>query len=214
MPSNQARIRNSSPIPMILWPASLLLGRLLLSVPHLTRHKRVLELGAGFHAICALACAHSGVERVVTTDCDGTALERMRDNVARNARTTTTPVVHVERLDWRHADNSDALRGAQFDVIMGSDIIHERVMADLIENMLRRFLKADGICVMLNAQKAHRFGVEEFQAHMATSADFDCRVVPVGEDVIAGCDVEDTFYDCYSIRWKNVKERGTQRGNA
>lgn len=199
MPSDQARIQNCSPIPMILWPASSLLSKLLISIPEFIYNQRVLELGAGFHAVCALTCAHLGASCVVTTDRDGAALERMRANVARNEH-IPAQMVQVERLDWQNPDGSDALAGQQFDVIIGSDIIHEVTMAPLIEDMMRRFLKPGGTMIMVNAQKAHRYGLEEFQAIMEQSSEFDCKLVPACEELIDSTDEGDILYDCYSIR--------------
>ena len=64
------------------YPGSQLLAKLVLSCPELVAGKRVLEIGAGYHGIPAMAAVISQARAVVATDVDPVALHQLRLNLA------------------------------------------------------------------------------------------------------------------------------------
>uniref|UniRef100_A0A7S0L1X7 Calmodulin-lysine N-methyltransferase n=1 Tax=Coccolithus braarudii TaxID=221442 RepID=A0A7S0L1X7_9EUKA len=81
-----------------VWPASLLLARLLWSYPWLVGGRAVLELGAGV-GLAALGAARAGAAKVLLTDINGKALKYARENVRKNGADAAA-ACRVAHLDW------------------------------------------------------------------------------------------------------------------
>ena len=137
-------------VPLTMWPCSHLLAHVLLSCPEFVKGKRVLELGSGFHCVPGAAAECSGARGVFCTEIDSTAIDVMNVNIDNNG----LDCVSATRLDWTKLDDYDDL--GQFDVILGSDIIHEKWMSEAVELVVSRFLKKDGLCLIVNGHANSR----------------------------------------------------------
>lgn len=51
----------------------------------------------------------------------------------------------------------------KFDVVIGSDVVHEERMADGVLSVLKRYLSPNGLAVIVNPHSHHRAGVERFR---------------------------------------------------
>lgn len=191
----QDKIRR--PIATSIYPSAKLLTELLLSCPELVRGKEVLELGAGFHGLPSLACAAAGAKAVRCTESEATALRQLEINVKDTD-------IQVEKLVW--LDLPEDL--AKFQVVLGSDVVHDTWMAAALLRTLRRSLApTSGQAVLVMPAAYHRFGVEEFQQLLQEErASRECaefRLLghwfPFPESVLENCGSEGLSYDCYVI---------------
>jgi predicted nicotinamide N-methyase len=126
----------SFPLWSKIWESSLVLA------DHLARQtpdagKRIIEIGCGLgvSGIVASAFGH----RVVVTEYNPDALHFVRANALLNECSD----IEIRELDW----NSPRLE-EKFDLVMGSEVIYKEENFDLLLNLFRTLLKADGEVVL------------------------------------------------------------------
>ena len=104
--------------------------------------KRCVELGAGIGLVGAVAAA-LGAARVVLTDV-ADAQPLLRRNAARAG------ALEARELLWGDAAHVEACGAAQFDVVLGADILYHQEAAD-VEKLVQTMssLLAPGGCVLL-----------------------------------------------------------------
>lgn len=129
------------PYGLLLWEASLGLARRLVStgdarIPALAA-RRVLELGAGLGLAGLVAQAHGA--HVVQTDHEPVALALARRNAAANSVAGITQFT----ADWRHWDHA-----AQYDLIIGADIVYDQTVHDDLAAIFARNLAPDGTLLL------------------------------------------------------------------
>ena len=126
----------------VLWACAPLLARHLCGAPDLVRGKRCVELGAGIGLVGAVAAA-LGAARVVLTDV-ADAQPLLRRNAARAG------ALEARELLWGDAAHIAACGAAQFDVVLGADILYHQEAAD-VEKLVQTMssLLAPGGCVLL-----------------------------------------------------------------
>ena len=126
----------------VLWACAPLLARHLCGAPDLVRGKRCVELGAGIGLVGAVAAA-LGAARVVLTDV-ADAQPLLRRNAARAG------ALEARELLWGDAAHIEACGAAQFDVVLGADILYHQEAAD-VEKLVQTMssLLAPGGCVLL-----------------------------------------------------------------
>lgn len=146
-----------------LWPASVALGRVLLSRPWLVQQKSVIELGAGcgFAGIAAARLAH----KVLITDCDAETVANLHHNVARNWKiwhqVGTTKEISTATLDWRDLLKHGWPASRRMDVVIGSDIIYGN-WGPMVAGVAEKVLNPSGQLVMVSAED--RGGLPEFRS--------------------------------------------------
>mmetsp|Transcript_65614 Transcript_65614/g.116474 ORF Transcript_65614/g.116474 Transcript_65614/m.116474 type:complete len:352 (-) Transcript_65614:191-1246(-) len=151
-----------------LWPASVALGRVLLSRPWLIHRKSVIELGAGcgFAGVAAARLAH----KVLITDCDAETVANLHHNVARNWKfwheVGATKQISTATLDWRDLLKHGWPANRRMDVVIGSDIIYGN-WGPMVAGVAEKVLNPDGQLVMVSAED--RGGLPEFRRAMEAS---------------------------------------------
>lgn len=112
-----SELKTRLPYGVALWPASIALAHELIARADELRDRRVLELGAGT-GLPGIVAASLGA-RVAQTDRQQVALHLCRTNAERNA---------VRNVEHRLADWCDWHDTAQYDWIIGSDILYSDAM--------------------------------------------------------------------------------------
>ena len=121
------------PYGVALWPAAIALAHELAARADALRGSRVLELGAGT-GLPGIVAAALGA-RVVQTDRHAVALEVCRRNGARNG---------VQAIEYRQADWTAWDDTAQYDWILGSDILYYAAMHPHLERIFGQNLAPGG----------------------------------------------------------------------
>ncbi|CAE8677186.1 unnamed protein product, partial [Polarella glacialis] len=187
-----------------------ILARLLLSVPELVAGRKVLEIGAGFHGIVALAAQQAGACSVLATDVDRNALHLLKMNMAKlSSRLGEDGRKHIcelssSLLDWSKPDPSLG----SFEVILGTDVVHETWMGAAILNVLKAHLAPGGLAVIVNAGSKHRYGIDELQdllrpessGRSAESRSLEGTWFCFEEATLESLDTQGLSHDCYLIR--------------
>jgi len=200
--------RKRSPIPLMFWPGASLLAEVLVSAPEHVAGKRVLEIGCGFHGIVTLAAARAGANYVLATDKDAEAVHRTLANLEQANAVGCN--MHGSVLDLERIDECSAIAVSEmFDLVVGSEVIHETPMGPLLVDSLTRLLAPGGRAVVVNAAAHHRFGVPEFQACLRNSVELEAVVAPFPEAMLQkleGLEMHDSCmsYELYSIHRKGV----------
>ncbi len=122
------------PFGLLLWESAPVLAMTLAERADLVAGKGVLELGAGV-GLAGLVAAHLGASHVRQTDHAPEALALARINATLNGING----VETERADW-----TDWTDGAQYDLILGSDVLYERAAHAPISAILERNLAPGG----------------------------------------------------------------------
>jgi predicted nicotinamide N-methyase len=121
------------PYGAMLWPASIALAREVLAGADELRGKRVLELGAGT-GIPGIVAATLGAH-VLQIDRSEIALHLCARNKERNRATT----VEVRGAEWDTFESD-----AQFDLILGSDVLYAATMHDRLRAICDEYLAPGG----------------------------------------------------------------------
>jgi len=95
----------------------------------------------------------------------------------------------------------------QFPVIVGSELIHDSDMPDMLMAALVRLLAPGGRAIIMQADARFRYGVEEFQSRLRSEPRFGVEIVPVPAEMVdrlSGTNSEDLHsevmtYSLYSI---------------
>ena len=158
------QIQLHNQVGMKIWPASLFLFQFLHCVPHLTRNKRVLELGSGTGIVGLLVAmtARTRPATLLLTDFESEVIDNLKFNVEQNSLLPACRddsndsnggnggnggcnnlEIGVSFLDWSVADplqqHHDST-GRVFDVLIAADCVYsEELNVDLV-NALRSYL--------------------------------------------------------------------------
>ncbi|MDR1856646.1 MAG: class I SAM-dependent methyltransferase [Desulfovibrio sp.] len=129
-----------------IWPASLVLGRLL-------RHfrpdgRRLLELGGGV-GVASLIAARHGFARITLTDANADALDFARANVLRNGLEN---VVEVRHCDVTRPPDFDE----PFDIIAAAELLYLDELHRPLTKLLARHLAPGGIAVLCTEAKRRK----------------------------------------------------------
>jgi len=166
-----------------LWPASLALGKFVLSEPELSDGKSCIELGAGcgFASVCAALLCNS----VIVTDYDLETVGNLSFNLDVNygfwgkgivAGETRTNELHdtmrAEQLQWDNVQQHGWPLERRADIVMGSDIIYGNWGA-LVVQVAVRLLKPGGLIVILSAED--RGGLDDLEIELV-QAGFDLEL--------------------------------------
>jgi predicted nicotinamide N-methyase len=116
-----------------MWPSSIALARAL--APRSLGGRRVVELGCGL-GLPSVVAALAGAD-VLATDWSPDALAF----VTRNARANATSV-RTARVAW--SDPGPLLDGAPWELVLASDVLYERRMADELLTLLPRLVDERG----------------------------------------------------------------------
>jgi len=140
---------------LTIWRASPLLCQYMIQHPQLFHQKATLELGAGL-GLCGILAHHLGAQPCILTDGDTETLQGLRRNVEYNipsSSSSSTPSFHdtppqdnshshripqCHQLRWgRKISSFQTLpHCAEFDVILGSDIIYvEEILTPLFQTV-------------------------------------------------------------------------------
>jgi len=130
-----------------LWSSSLELARWSLE-GGVRRGLRVLELGCGVGLVGIAAARAGGL--VTMTDYEPDALEFARLNVVENLRGENLHGrVRVEALDWRVP-----YRGERYPLVMGSDIIYDRILFEPLLRLLDECLAPGGRAILAEPDRS------------------------------------------------------------
>ena len=110
-----------------LWPSGVALARAVAARD--VRGTRVLELGCGL-GLPSLVAARRGAE-VLATDWAADAIELLRRNAERNG-----VALRAERVRWDEPE--PLLAGAQWDLVLGADLLYEARNAEVLAALLPR----------------------------------------------------------------------------
>ena len=130
-----------------LWPAARMLAKAVVREPWAEHTARLgpltaLEIGCGL-GLPGIAALSAGL-RVVFSDYDATALRFAADN----ARANGFLDFQTLQLDWRYPPP-----GAQFPVLLASDLIYEvRNIAPLVA-LIQKVLHPDGVCLLTDQDR-------------------------------------------------------------
>jgi predicted nicotinamide N-methyase len=126
-----------------MWPSSIALARAL-GVRALGG-RRVLELGCGL-GLPSVVAALAGA-RVLATDWSAAAVAFATRNAAVNGA-----ALEAERVAW--SAPGPLLAGAPWDLVVASDVLYERRMADALLDLLPRLVDARGTVLLADPGRA------------------------------------------------------------
>eukprot|EP01050_Picozoa_sp_SAG11_P003197 SAG11_NODE_175_length_13457_cov_42.095673_12_plen_415_part_00 len=206
-PRSLARYGGDVAVPRLFFPSAHILARLLLQPRTAARLRglRVIEVGAGCHGLPSMAAAVAGAHEVVATEIDAYALELLRAQLAR-PRSGGGCAIQMARLDWGECaalSQPPKELGDHFDVVIGSDVIHELGMGQRLLHAVRALLGCSGgLAMLLNPAAAHRFGVDEFEAILQSGGwDYEVEdVVNLGAELVANVDTQGLSYQIWYVR--------------
>ena len=180
------------------------------------RRRRCLEIGGGAMIAGMTFAVQCGDWDVVMTDCVMDAVRNARYNVERLAsanlelaglaRRATTA-----RLDWNDDDEFYKENARSFDVVLGSDVVHEEHMAGGVFRALTRYLAPGGVAMLVLAAPHSRGGAETFQNMLRAREDeFSGRTRRIKNAI--GCvawrrNARDVPLDAYVIARRDGDER-------
>jgi predicted nicotinamide N-methyase len=166
-----------------------------MNLPLLT-DRSVLEIGAGC-GLLGLALAKAGSQReIVISDFKGhfvddstqSLMHILLGNAKANEQAIQETKVSIWELNWAkprdakccwsQGGDSTQVSTANFDVIVGSEVIYSTEGADLLLKILPTFLAPDGTCYILNNSK--RSGVAGF-VDGCSGAQLTCQEMPFEE---------------------------------
>ena len=174
---------SSKAIPHIVWHSSIVLARWLQRESTVrwaqgltdVNFGNALELGGG---TCipglALAAVLPSWWTITLSDVDIHALKNAAYNAKRHRRlgySSTSLRVTTELLDWNNDEDFYSKNANSFDLIIGADIIHENWMADGVWRAITRYLKPNGIAIIVNPSPKSREGADRFQSILASQRD-------------------------------------------
>jgi predicted nicotinamide N-methyase len=110
-----------------LWPSGVALARAISG--RALKGARVLELGCGL-GLPSIAAAQGG-GRVLATDWSPVAIDRLRDNAARNGVR-----LELEVVSWTAPES--LLERAPFDLVLAADVLYERRNVEPLAELLPR----------------------------------------------------------------------------
>lgn len=125
--------RDRLPYGVMLWPASIALAHDVIARGEQLAGKRVLELGAGT-GMPGIVAASLGAQ-VLQIDCNDVALHVCQLNKQHN---------RVESVEVRAAEWETFHSGAQFDLILGSDVLYVTTMHDRLRAICDAHLAPGG----------------------------------------------------------------------
>ena len=181
------------------------------------RRRRCLEIGGGAMIAGMTFAVQCGDDwDVVMTDCVMDAVRNARYNVERLAsanlelaglaRRATTA-----RLDWNDDDEFYKENARSFDVVLGSDVVHEEHMAGGVFRALTRYLAPGGVAMLVLAAPHSRGGAETFQNMLRAHEDeFIVRTRRIKNAIVCvGMEeeCEDVPLDAYVIARRDGDER-------
>jgi predicted nicotinamide N-methyase len=108
---------------------------------------RVLELGCGL-GLAGIAAARAGAT-VTLTDIDPDALRFAAENAALNLEPDQRERVTIAPMDWR-----DPVPQAQFDLVIGADIVYERRFFEPLLALLPRVIAPGGAVLLAEPDRA------------------------------------------------------------
>jgi predicted nicotinamide N-methyase len=120
-----------------MWPSSIALARALAG--RALGGRRALELGCGL-GLPSVAAALAGA-RVLATDWSAAAVAFAARNAALNGAE-----LRAERVAW--SAPGPLLAGAPWDLVLASDVLYERRMADALLELLPRLVGARGTVLL------------------------------------------------------------------
>ena len=143
-----------------LWPCALALADELVKRRALFQGTRVLELGAGV-GLPGLVASFLGAE-VVQTDASEQALALCRDNGHRNRGGNDAlrrGCISYGVLDWSQGVGHPLLADAQFDWIIGSDILYSEALHPSLLAIFQRHLASGGSVLLADPLRpvSHRY---------------------------------------------------------
>lgn len=142
------------PYGVALWPAAIALAHELVARAAALKGQRILELGAGTGLAGIVAASCGG--RVVQTDRNELALSVCRRNGERNG---------IRSIEYRLADWTAWEETAQYDWIIGSDILYGEVMHPALRQIFATNLAPGGRIVIADPFRAVSFKLlEELEA--------------------------------------------------
>ena len=173
-----------------IWHAAKTLSKMLIADAALVRDKDVLELGAGV-GMCGFVAARLGARSVTLSDFEEPLLLALEKSAELNGAGS---VARVCALDWtkevagEDTPSSSAARTldarAQFDVLLGSDVLYESQHVLALPACVARRMRADGACVLVNAVRYR----DMFDDLLAACADVGLHVDFI--DIASGDGVE------------------------
>src|SRR3954453_5690801 len=116
-----------------LWPSAIGLAQAIAG--RSLRGARTVELGCGLGLVSIAAAMAGG--RVLATDWSAESIRFTRSNATRNEVELETAIV-----DW--AEPQLLLEGAPWPLVLGSDVLYERRMADQMLDLLPRLVDDSG----------------------------------------------------------------------
>jgi predicted nicotinamide N-methyase len=120
-----------------MWPSSIALARALAT--RALGARRVVELGCGL-GLPSIVAALQGA-RVLATDWSAEAIAMASHNAEINGAS-----VRTARVAWEEPDA--LLEGAPWDLVLASDVLYERRMADTLLELLPRLVDARGMLLL------------------------------------------------------------------
>lgn len=166
------------------WPSGHILARFLSINRDLVKGKRIIELGAGL-AIPSIIAASSGAS-VNITDIHGAAMTKTKQVLKLNSEAmnfklceradfplqpSEPPSVCVSYLNWEfltvvdeavYDPNESDVEVGNYDIVLGSDIIHENEHAPLVANAIDKLLSDTGVAFIVNTGPFSRYGIDMF----------------------------------------------------
>jgi predicted nicotinamide N-methyase len=136
-----------------IWPAAIGLADFIFKNRLIFDGKQVLELGAGV-GLSGMAAILSGA-RVTQSDFIAAAFSFIRVNCFRNQ----VPLADFLLGDWRNFPDV----GAEFDIIMGADILYEKTVHADLRQVFKRVLKPGGAVIL--SDPGRRYG-QQFIAEL------------------------------------------------
>ncbi len=132
------------PYGLLLWESAIALANMIAAHPEAIQGKQILELGCGVGLSGVVAQALGGI--ITQTDHEPRALRLSAHNAAANDVGGISQF-QADWRDWQHA--------AQYDLILGADIVYERAVHPLLAAIFARSLAPGGEIWLADPGRPH-----------------------------------------------------------
>lgn len=182
-----------------IWPASIVAARWMAEMDSCPSAKSMVELGAGCGLPSLVLAKRFPKAKVYASDLNPTTVDNLRHNLQLNQLSNAT----ASAMDWQ---DPSTYPEEQVDVLVGSDLIYQSSMVDLLVTTIHRLLKCSSSARLFYvAPDSGRQGQDEFLSRMKER--FVVKSRPAADDYrsnpLASEDDEECFLHFHELSSMN-----------